>query len=158
MSVGYLDAVEAAAVVASGGCDDVAVVSVRERELEAEVALLKQQVADVAEAKRVSDVGLSELQAWVRQVNDAAIEWADDNNLCEEFDFFCEQHGLESRRVDYVLTVDARVEVTIRLDERRRGLSTHDLQAEIDTADVRDAINQRFSVSDYDVIDFEEDR
>ncbi|MBR7538693.1 hypothetical protein KC221_21070, partial [Mycobacterium tuberculosis] len=65
---------------------------------------------------------------------------------------------LESRRADYVLTVDARVEVTIRLDERRRGLSSQDLQAEIDTADVRDAINERFSVSDYDVIDFEEDR
>ncbi|MBR7538919.1 hypothetical protein KC221_22260, partial [Mycobacterium tuberculosis] len=71
------------------------VVSVRERELVAEVALLKQQLAEVTEAKRVADMGLSNLQTWIRQVNDAAIEWADDNNLCEEFDRFCEQHGLE---------------------------------------------------------------
>ena len=97
------------------------------------------------------------MQAWVRQVNDAAIEWADDNNLCEEFDFFCEQHGLESRRVDYLLTVDARVEVTIRLDERGRGLSARELRDEIDTEDVRAAICERFSVSGFDVVAVDED-
>lgn len=51
----------------------------------------------------------------MRRLNADANEWADDNELCERYDQFMEQHGLEGRTRDY------RAKVTITFYQSTEG-------------------------------------
>ena len=50
---------------------------------------------------------------WIDTITEAAHSWADENNLCSEFDRFMEVHGLPPRRRDF--TVEALVTITTRV-------------------------------------------
>lgn len=53
--------------------------------------------------------------------NEAARQWADENDLCGRFEDFCEAYGWEGRRKDYDVTVRVSFDVVVSVGDVRRG-------------------------------------
>lgn len=73
---------------------------------------------------------------WRQSLEADAHEWADDNDLCERFDEFMVNHGLEGRRREFRFRVEATATVYITAT----GRSEEDARENITTSEVVDEI------------------
>lgn len=85
-------------------------------------------------------------QDWIEKLNDAAIEWADDNSLCEQFDRFMEENGLRGRERDQEVEVTVTATMTVTV----RGVSQRDAEERLDSDDIREHISCNLSYLDFD--------
>lgn len=65
-------------------------------------------VREARQAQRLED--LSEFEAWKERASEIACQYADDNNLCGEFERCMEEIGLTGRRREYVVSLSLTVE------------------------------------------------
>ena len=84
-------------------------------------------------------------QEWIENLNDLAIEWADDDSLCEQFDRFMEENGLRGRARDQ----EVEVTVTATMPATVRGVSQRDAVERIDSDDIREHISGHLSYLDF---------
>lgn len=106
--------------------------------------------ADAAAQRGRADL----LERRIESLNDAAIEWADENNLCSQFDRFCEEHGLRGRTEDYEVTVRVTQFVTIHVSDAPRDADRSDLTDLIDSSTVAEIVRDQCCVEDWEVTDW----
>ena len=92
-----------------------------------------------------------------RARNEAACEWADDNDLCSQFEQFCDQFGWQGRVDDLEVTVDVTVQVSVLLsDVPRNEQDTYCLEQRIGDEAVRDQLRDgNFSLTSTSVSDWD---
>lgn len=69
---------------------------------------------------------LREFEEWKRQATETAHEYANNNDLCSEFDRCMTEIGLEPRTRDYVVTFRVRVEASSEDDATEQAMDTID--------------------------------
>ena len=127
------------------------------RRVEAEVERLR---AELRRAELDRDTAREEASTLAREDrarNEAAQEWADDNDLCSQFERFCEAYGWQGRIDDVEVTVDVTVQVSMLVsDVPRYEQDTYNLEQRIDDDAIREKLNEgafslmSTSVSDWD--------
>ncbi|MCX5046227.1 hypothetical protein OG921_23940 [Aldersonia sp. NBC_00410] len=65
--------------------------------------------------RRAREAEAAEREQWLAGVVSDAMAWADDHDMCERFDQFMTEHGLASRRRQFMATVDARLSVRVEV-------------------------------------------
>ncbi len=125
-----------------------------------EVEELRRMVAVRDEEITRLELCRSAAETRIEEINDAAIEWADQNNLCGEFERFCDEYGLRGRLTDVTATVRVTLTVPVSGLTVRRGCDRHDVEAEISNSTIVDALREEFdveiaewTVSDWDTED-----
>lgn len=63
----------------------------------------------------------AEHQSFVETVTAAAHEYANENRLCEEFDDFMIEHGMEPRERTWTVEVEATIRVTVEVKAKNEG-------------------------------------
>lgn len=127
--------------------------AVRDADLERSRAHAAVLEAELARQRERADV----LDRRIESLNDAAIEWADDNDLCRQFERFCEEHGLRGRTEDYEVTVRVTQLVTIHVSDAPRDADRSDLTDLIDSSTVEETVRDQFaglSSDDWEVTDW----
>ena len=130
------------------------------RRIEADAERVRAELAAVTADRDMARATVARLETEDRDRNEAAREWADENNLCSQFERFCDAYGWEGRTVDLDLTVRVTLEVTVRADEVARGDQGHCsmLTDRIDRYDVFEAIRDADSgiIDHYEVTDWDQ--
>lgn len=99
-----------------------------------------------AALERAQGESVRKHQEWIEELNDRAIEWADDNSLCEQFDRFMEENGLRGRERDQEVEVTVTATMTVTV----RGVSQRDAEERIVSDDIREHISGNLSYLDFD--------
>lgn len=102
----------------------------------AQYAALARMAAKADAAEQARECRERERVEWLDELVRAAHQYANANNLCEEFDRFMAAHDLPVRQRPYTLTIDAEVTVTLTRDAE----SEDDAEAQVDVYDVADAL------------------
>ncbi|WAM19196.1 hypothetical protein [Rhodococcus sp. JS3073] len=72
---------------------------------------------------------------WVEHIAKDAGTWADENNLCSEFDRFMEEHGLPPRsrefRVEALVTITTKVSVPVPVSARSEEVAEDEVDGEV---------------------------
>ncbi|MCZ4581498.1 hypothetical protein O4158_20900 [Gordonia amicalis] len=126
------------------------------RRIEAENERLRAELRRAELDRDTAREEASTLASEDRARNEAACEWAEDNDLCTQFERFCEAYGWRGRTSDVEVVVEARVQVTVSLcDVPRTELSSQDLYDRVDEDAVREEISEgRYSVVSHSVEDW----
>lgn len=110
-------------------------------------------MAHAAAALREAQV---ERDRWTGELVDSAHEWADDNNLCREFDRFMLRHGLPTRERDYEVTVSVTMCATVTISVT--ATSEEGARDGVDGDLIRERIGSRYgslpddlSIDDYEI-------
>lgn len=78
-----------------------------------------------------------------RARNEAACEWADDNDLCSQFEQFCDQFGWQGRVDDVEATVEVTVQVSVLVsDVPRMSRTPTVVEQRIDDDSVRERLRE----------------
>ncbi|MCW2295356.1 hypothetical protein [Rhodococcus erythropolis] len=110
------------------------------------VAQLEAEREKCAVLERAQAESVRKHQEWIENLNDLAIEWADDNSLCEQFDRFMEENGLRGRERDQEVEVTVTATMTVTV----RGVSQRDAEERIDSDDIREHLSGHLSYLDFD--------
>ncbi|BBE49256.1 hypothetical protein ACMHYT_30185 [Rhodococcus qingshengii] len=110
------------------------------------VVQLEAEREKCAVLERAQGESVRKHQEWIENLNDLAIEWADDNSLCEQFDRFMEENGLRGRERDQEVEVTVTATMTVAV----RGVSQRDAEERIDSDDIREHISGHLSYLDFD--------
>ncbi|MDV7357671.1 hypothetical protein R4282_32270 [Rhodococcus oxybenzonivorans] len=78
---------------------------------------------------------------WVERIAKDAGTWADENNLCSEFDRFMEEHGLPPRSREF--TVEALVTITTKVSVPVSARSEEVAEGEVDGEMLARALGRR---------------
>ncbi len=128
------------------------------RALHAELDQVRSSLAAAETARSAAQREVERLRQEDRNRNDAACEWAEDNDLCHQFERFCEAYGWQGRRHDVRVRVRVTADVYIQADAVPRDeLDTDSLEGRIARGDVMEAV---YALScddlDYSVEDWED--
>lgn len=107
------------------------------------------------EADARTEAAESRHATWIESIVEDAHEWADENDLCEKFDEFMEDHGLPTRTRTYTVwaTVSARVPVNVEArsyDDARDDVGEHEIRKVVE-----DDLH-KVHISDYHLDEFED--
>ncbi|MGX7697689.1 hypothetical protein ACWPN4_22655 [Gordonia polyisoprenivorans] len=127
------------------------------RRIEAENERLRAELRRAELDRDTAREEASTLASEDRARNEAACEWADDNDLCSQFEQFCEAYGWQGRVDDLEVTVDVTVQVSVLLsDVPRYEQDVYNLEQRIDDDVVREKLNEGgFSLSSTSVSDWD---
>lgn len=127
------------------------------RRVEAEVERLRAELRRAELDRDTAREEASTLATEDRARNEAACEWADDNDLCSQFEQFCDQFGWQGRVDDVEATVEVTVQVSVLVsDVPRNEQDTYCLEQRIDDDAVRDQLREgNFSLTSTSVSDWD---
>lgn len=127
------------------------------RRAEAEAVTLREALRRAELDRDTAREEITSLMEQDRERNAAAREWADDNDLCSQFERFCEAYGWQGRADDMSVTVRVSVDVDVTVAGVHRGdQDTYSLTEEIDDGDVREKLEAgAYALNSYDVTDYE---
>lgn len=114
------------------------------------------------QARAERDVARAALRAHEERLEgivDAAHEYADENSLCENFDYFMESQGLRPRSRDWICEVDATVRVRIPIAARSADAAAGRVDDDMVVAalaELRSTGLLSDALQDTDVVDTEE--
>lgn len=86
---------------------------------------------------------------WVNQLVEASHRWANENELCGQFDEFMEEQGLPTRNADYVIEVSATIGLRLRLTRTARSES--DAEDILSSEDVDEELQDMIGHPDFDL-------
>lgn len=126
------------------------------RRIEAENERLRTELRRAELDRDTAREEASTLASEDRARNEAACEWADDNDLCSQFEQFCDQFGWQGRVDDLEVTVDVTVQVSVLVsDVPRNEQESYCLEQRIDDDAVREKLNEgAFSLTSTSVSDW----
>ncbi|WP_461666739.1 hypothetical protein [Gordonia sputi] len=127
--------------------------------LRAELEQVRVTLAAAEIARSDAQQEVERLRREDRNRNEAAREWADDNDLCAQFERFCEAYGWEGRSSDVRVRVRVTADVYVQLHAvPRDDLDAYALGERIAAGDVRAALSELDRDDlEYSVEDWEED-
>ncbi|ROZ88058.1 hypothetical protein EEB19_22215 [Gordonia sp. OPL2] len=127
------------------------------RRAETEAATLREALRRAELDRDTAREEITSLMEQDRERNAAAREWADDNDLCDRFERFCEAYGWQGRTDDMTVTVRVSVDVDLIVPGVHRGdQDTYSLTEQIDDTDVREKLEAgAYALNSYDVTDYE---
>lgn len=127
------------------------------RRVEAEVDRLREELRRAELDRDTAREEALTLAREDRARNEAAQEWADDNDLCSQFERFCEAYGWQGRIDDVEVTVDVTVQVAmLASDVPRYEQDTYNLEQRIDDDAIREKLNEgAFSLTSTSVSDWD---
>ncbi|MCT1355226.1 hypothetical protein [Gordonia sp. p3-SID1431] len=125
--------------------------------VEAEVERLREELRRAELDRDTAREEASTLAREDRARNEAAQEWADDNDLCSQFERFCEAYGWQGRVDDVFVTVDVTVQVSVLAsDVPRHEQDTYNLEQRIDDDAIREKLSEgAFSLTSTSVSDWD---
>ncbi|OLT47617.1 hypothetical protein BJF87_21515 [Gordonia sp. CNJ-863] len=127
------------------------------RRIEAENERLRAELRRAELDRDTAREEASTLASEDRARNEAACEWADDNDLCSQFEQFCDQFGWQGRADDLEVTVDVTVQVSVLAsDVPRNEQDSYCLEQRIDDDAVREKLNEgAFSLTSTSISDWD---
>ncbi len=127
------------------------------RRVEAEVERLRDELRRAELDRDTAREEASCLAREDRARNEAACEWADENDLCSQFEQFCDQFGWQGRVDDLEVTVDVTVQVSVLAsDVPRNEQESYCLEQRIDDAAIREKLSEgAFSLTSTSISDWD---
>lgn len=127
------------------------------RRVEAEVERLREELRRAELDRDTAREEASCLAREDRARNEAACEWADENDLCSQFEQFCDQFGWQGRVDDIEVTVDVTVQVSVLAsDVPRNEQESYCLEQRIDDDAIREKLSEgAFSLTSTSISDWD---
>ena len=127
------------------------------RRVEAEVERLREELRRAELDRDTAREEASCLAREDRARNEAACEWADENDLCSQFEQFCDRFGWQGRVDDLEVTVDVTVQVSVLAsDVPRNEQDSYRLEQRIDDDAIREKLSEgAFSLTSTSVSDWD---